>query len=326
MYTLNNFKVRVLSSRDNERGVNTMAKMVNQVTRALNHHKKLPKWIVIVVEEDLIKSINASWASSEAYMRMIDWVMQQQRCAISQFKKHLPLKAKKYNLPHVAWVIPTLHDMYTEASFDQRKKFIKCLRMVAKNYDDIIVLPLKQVWDRQDESLVGENNTITSAGLDLLWTAVDRSVRFADTRVIRNMFKNKCDLFHNDVNEEESITQCRRSINSSTDEEDPFQDFFRRNRQNDVRRGGPDTTNTRRQLKVLIFHMLFICFVVVIFFGETLSFMTHGRLYFVRVCNSFNFVIFSVCSLYANLYLVKILVMCHDLSFSCRCKQKITYM
>ena len=109
------------------------------------------------------------------------------------------------------WILPTLHDSYE--NFDFRKKFIKSLRNIARNYDNTVVLPLRQVWSRDDESLYdSRRQRLTSSGYDIIWSAIDRTIRYADLRITRYMFKPLIELFPNQLDEEDNIVRRPQDV------------------------------------------------------------------------------------------------------------------
>ena len=223
LYVPNNFEFRSYASKNYlENRANILARLVNQVIRAININRYLPKWVVFVVESDIVKymmnQVDGMHEPAEAYQKMMEWVMTQQDKAINFIKNYLPSKAKKYNWPRILWIVPTLHDGFTPDNFKLRKAFIFGLRSAAAQRENTIVLPLRQAWDRHDESLFdAQRNRFTSAGLDLLWTAIDRTIRFADTRLNRNFGKQLKELFPNYLQEEAGITQVDFNGNGTTD-------------------------------------------------------------------------------------------------------------
>ena len=130
---------------------------------------------------------------------------------ISSRIRNLPHKANKYNRPHVLWIEPALHTRYQDN--DLRIKFIRSLHATLKKQDRMLVLPLKQVWDEVDERTVFSNGTINQNGLQAFTKALDATVRFADTKVMRNYGIPFSQVFQKDKLEremEEHITAFER--------------------------------------------------------------------------------------------------------------------
>ena len=202
LYTTNSFEVTALHGGENLR--NTMTRMVNSLVSALNTMNVLPKWLIVVPEDDLIKNLKfEEYGVSEAYGRIIDWIMVEHNKALTRMKGFLPHKTKKHQWPLILWIIPTLHTNYD--NFELRKKFARSLRIAANN-NNVAVLPLRQVWKIYDKNVYSRSQQryITS-GLPILWTAIDRTIKFADQRITRNYGKALHELFPNDVDEEADI-------------------------------------------------------------------------------------------------------------------------
>ena len=165
-----------------------MSRLVNCVTNAINTKLSLPKWMIIVTEDDLLKDNTAWYVTADDFKQMLDWVMAEHAKVITRFKSYMPVKAKKYQWPLILWVIPTLHVNYN--NFSQCKEFISGLRMAANDHN-VGVIPLRQLWNPKDSSLfTARQQQYTNGGLNILWTAMDRAIKFADTGLHRNSVKH----------------------------------------------------------------------------------------------------------------------------------------
>ena len=122
-----------------------MSRLVNCVTNAINTKLSLPKWMLIVVEDDLMKDNIVQHATADEYKEMIDWIMAEHAKVITRFKSYMPMKAKKYQWPLILWVIPTLHVNYN--NFSQRKNFIMGLRNAADEHN--VGNPITPAMERQ---------------------------------------------------------------------------------------------------------------------------------------------------------------------------------
>ena len=74
----------------------------------------------------------------------------------------------------------------------------------------------------------------TPLGIDVLWTAIDRAIKFADTKTIRNYGKAVHELFPNDLSEEDEKIQTREETRNATlYSRDFIPNFFQNHRQAD---------------------------------------------------------------------------------------------
>ena len=158
-----------------------------QVVSTLNSNRGcIPKWLVIIPEDDIINCINYSqFGVSGAYGILIEYIMKQVLLAITTTLGHnIPFKANKYNWPYILWVEPTLHRRYRNNSL--RIKFIRSLHIASINQDRMVVLPLKQNWDENEFNYISANGSLSQIGLEKFCLAIDSTIRYADTKVMRN--------------------------------------------------------------------------------------------------------------------------------------------
>ena len=77
-----------------------------------------------------------------------------------------------------------------------RMKFNKALESMAKLHDNMFVLELVNEWDQYDTSLyITESRRYTATGLSTYWRAVDKTVKYADTillKKIKQKSENRC--------------------------------------------------------------------------------------------------------------------------------------
>ena len=227
LYCTNNFEITALYGGTNMRSVMTC--MVNCFINTINSSLSLPKWLIIIPENDLLNDVQYTSTDVQSiYEKELDWIMTQHDMAITRYKGFLPQKSKKFNWPFIMWIVPTLHTGYSD--FNLRKLFIKSLRTVAANHN-VIVIPLHQVWNIYDENLFSRRSQrYIEDGLTRLWTAIDRTIKYADIRMMRNYGKPMHELFPNNIDEEAEFTQYNSTM---TRYKDPMYKFFDRNRHAD---------------------------------------------------------------------------------------------
>ena len=160
---------------------NMIARLVNTLIQAINSEPLLPRAIVVVLDDDLIKFININgFGMSMAYSRILHYLFSEFNKIIAARKDILPLKAKCLHYPELIWVNPPFNTGFVNNP--QRNKFSKALDSTAAIYADNWSLQLKRIWDTQGRDLyLPRYSRFTSKGLMTYWMAVDRSVRFWDT-------------------------------------------------------------------------------------------------------------------------------------------------
>ena len=165
---------------------NVISRITNNIIRAINTKREIPKWIVIIPEADLLNCVNyTQFGVSAAYGMVLEFIMASTEKALQQFFGTLPQKANKYHWPYILWIEPTLHMSYTDNEL--RIKFLKSLHTVSLMHDRVIVLPLRQMWSDNSPNMVDTRfNRLFPQGLTALWRGIDQAVRFADTKIMRN--------------------------------------------------------------------------------------------------------------------------------------------
>ena len=144
---------------------------------ALNKNPKLPKYVVVVCEADLIDYLGyANYGISGMYGTWLEFIAKEINDMLDTRFKSLPKKAKKSNEPFVYWVALPTHISFTDNQ--QRCKFNACLDTVVKMYANMRIMKLKECWAYDDNNLVLSTGRFTETGLSMFWKSVDGAVKF----------------------------------------------------------------------------------------------------------------------------------------------------
>ena len=175
--------MRLLTADSTE---NLAARLINNFINAYNSTHEIPKWVVIVTENDIIDKIGYSeFGITETYGSIIDYIMAELEQAAKTMIKDIPFKAKKYLWPKFLWIEPTLHNCYQDNTL--RMKFIKSLHRASITHESTIVLPLKQGWSVTNADLYKWHRQVfTFRGYQALWMAIDHTIKFADVKLMRD--------------------------------------------------------------------------------------------------------------------------------------------
>ena len=123
---------------------NAVSRLRNTLAKAITDRVLLPKMVVIVPDNDLIK-----FAQSADYNRILDNIMKQHNKYIDIQKEYLPERSLRGNMyPQLIWIEPPLHDNFHDNK--QRRKFTECLQEATKFHKNTLSLSLKKIWDPQD--------------------------------------------------------------------------------------------------------------------------------------------------------------------------------
>ena len=159
---------------------NFLSKVRNVLVSALNDHQHLPKLIVMVLENDLIQSIqhNNFGVSLEGGI-LLEWLINETYRIILTRKDQLKNKFKCPGEPHVIWIGLPLHVSFPDN--DKRTKFNNSLRKIVPMFNKMSVMQPRKGWSTVDESMF-QNDKFTAAGLLKYWKAIDSAIHFWDSK------------------------------------------------------------------------------------------------------------------------------------------------
>ena len=180
-YAVRHFDIDIASTSANtSNNPEIMSRLRNNLVVALNRTVVMPKIIMIVLEDDIIKTIDHKDHSlGKHYERRIKWLMSQYRRIIESFLEKLPLKCKREGWPKFLWVSPTLHKNYKNNV--ERKKFTQTLESNALITEKTTALRVRNGWDFEDNNLfLNDQQRFTVEGLASIWSAVDQVLEFYD--------------------------------------------------------------------------------------------------------------------------------------------------
>ena len=125
-YIKNNFEVYPYLSNSLQCG-NILARLCNGFVRAIHDRIKLPKYLVITIDADIINSAQIiDYSISKIYGERINWLALEIFRLIQLHLDRLPRKAKKSNYPSIIWINPPIHKNFGDNNV-LRKKFASSL-------------------------------------------------------------------------------------------------------------------------------------------------------------------------------------------------------
>ena len=175
-YIGDNYDVKVFTGYENRFNRSVLGHLHNAFVAALNANGKLPKMILVVIEDDIIKCVNFDKAGiSQVFGRCVQWLADEIRTAIHKHKADLPGKCKKNLYPQVFWVAIPSHLNFLNNH--TRFKFNQSLETVLLLYNEMKVLKLQRRWQFNDTSvsIIGQ---ITPPGFTTYWSVVDEAIQF----------------------------------------------------------------------------------------------------------------------------------------------------
>ena len=186
-----NFEVRpFFSSKFSSSNPSVICRIRNNLVKALNEHNTLPKAIIIVLDDDIIKSIPTHSKNkvkidfSVSARHSLSWLARELHKLLDIYKSWLPCKAKTSSYPHFVWITPPNHSLFTEEDNARHDKFARCLMQSTSIYDEMSCLKMLKIWDQENESLfVEEAYRFTALGIETYWKSVDSAVKYWNTAI-----------------------------------------------------------------------------------------------------------------------------------------------
>ena len=150
------------------------------LVKALNEHSKLPKYIVVVMEDDIIRCINFSGMKEAdiiaVFNQCINWLLEKYHKLIKERKELLPKKASKFLYPQVFWVALPLHHNFDDNSIEIRQ-FNQVLESIAGKFKETKTMKIRRHWSYNDSS-VTPAGIINETGKIRYWSGIDECIEF----------------------------------------------------------------------------------------------------------------------------------------------------
>ena len=125
-------------SRFSSKNTNMLSRIQNAGAEAINKNITLPKYMVIILDNDLINYLNYSnLGISLMYGSWIEWLAKTLNEMIIERKRQLPRKAVIPDEPFIYWAMLPYHKNLEGPKNICRNKFNKCLEAVMKLYQNM---------------------------------------------------------------------------------------------------------------------------------------------------------------------------------------------
>ena len=190
-YIRENFDVLgKLSNKYLSNDPNLISRLHNQLVDAIHEKVILPKYLVVVLDDDLIKFLNLEPREgvAKAMGRVINEIMSDHRKLLQRQKEYLNKRSKKYMFPQIVWIEAPYHKNFGRTNNSLRKIYNQCLDKVASFNTDVTILELKKIWESDNSRLfIEESSRYTTEGFANYWAAVDCTLKFMDTIYIQKI-------------------------------------------------------------------------------------------------------------------------------------------
>ena len=123
-YIADNFDVKILAGDELNFNRSVLGRLRNSIVSALNSNWLLPKYILLVIENDITRCINFNKPGiSTIYGRVIQWLADEIHCLIHERKAFLPNRSTKKLYPQIFWINLPYNQNFEKGHF--RTKFNK---------------------------------------------------------------------------------------------------------------------------------------------------------------------------------------------------------
>ena len=164
---------------------NILSHLRNALIQGINNQILLPRAIVVVLESDLLESLNHYESGvSHACGRLLEWLANKFHRIITAYKEQLPSKARKFKYPTIIWIALPFHNKLGSPQNEFRHKFNVCLESVVSLFREMTMLKLGEPWTNNDDDYVLHQH-FTSKGHAAYWQAIDKAVENWDKEQMR---------------------------------------------------------------------------------------------------------------------------------------------
>ena len=209
MYVKARFEVSPFNnSRYCSNNTNMLSRIINTFTQAVNTRGKLPAYIVVVLDDDIISRLDyIGFGISSMMGEWLRYLIKNINEICLERKKQLPLKAIKEHYPVIYWSTAPHHMHLTNNPI--RSKFNNCLESILKLYKNMHPLKMKEVWDYNNAHLVIRGTgAITSYGLNKYWSSIDAVVQYNVVCHEQFVHKEERNKFHEGMEKSKRFQQA----------------------------------------------------------------------------------------------------------------------
>ena len=171
---------------------NLLSRVRNLFAEAIQKNVLLPKLLVIVLDDDLIKFLSTKKINitTDSVGDTVNKLMKQLERLVKSQKEFLQKRSKKINYPQIVWIQAPTHTNFRNNS--EREILNESMIHMAKLQEFTTILELKKIWDPEDSNLfLYESERFTAVGYSTYWKAIDCTIRYADTILFKKLDSKK---------------------------------------------------------------------------------------------------------------------------------------
>ena len=144
--------IEFLSSKYKSSNPSPASRLINNIVYGFNRHRQLPKLIILVPDDDIVKNIKSSEAMMITIGMVSEWITREVLRAVESDKEMLPDKCKCATTPQIMWIAPPTHKYFGTSNNKKREVHTKCLERIAKKHDTVHTLRIIKCWNHDDSN------------------------------------------------------------------------------------------------------------------------------------------------------------------------------
>ena len=185
-----NFEMRDFFSDDfTSHNCSVAGRIINNLINALYEHSTLPKLIVMVLDNDIVKKNIPDSANMFDKIRGITkWLLKECQKAIDIYKDFLLIKSKRDTVLQFLWIAPPTHKYFHDNK--KREMQSSALHQEVKYFEHMVALNMIKFWDSTDsKNFIYEANRFTAEGFIRYWLSIDVAIRYWNTAIFPKIGK-----------------------------------------------------------------------------------------------------------------------------------------
>ena len=175
-YIGHHFDTEYFCKNDDTVNRSVLGRIRNAVASAVNSTQKFPKYIILAVDDDIIRCVKFDRQGlSIIFGTCVQWLADEVHALIHEKKDMLLPKEKRAFYPQVFWVLLPYHQNMKNNNV--QFKFNQSIEKIVPLYQDMKVLKIRRKWNYGDGS-VSPLGVITPDGHLAYWMGIDEAVQF----------------------------------------------------------------------------------------------------------------------------------------------------
>ena len=203
LYMKRSYDISCFAKKSHESNIrNVIARVKFQLVKALDTECLLPKSILVILDDDIIRRVEAKCDEdnlenmSTIFSCVMKHLINQFRKLIESRKDQLPEKSISKIYPTIYWVESPQHCNFNNNL--SRRKMNSAIQAECSILDNSKIMRMKKVWNSDDEhAYLASHSRFTSDGIFKYWGSIDNALEFNDNKNAAVFMKADQRMFQN---------------------------------------------------------------------------------------------------------------------------------